>query len=356
MKRLLRSVFLISTICATNFSQSYAGLVIAFTGSTGNAQADTGFQLAANYISSKFNDNVTITIQRGFANLGSGILGQAGSSQGTVSYSDWRSAVGADVLSANDATLFNALPNSSSFSVYTNRTTNNGNSANPYLDATGANTTNVSITTANARALGFAVGSLTDAQITFSSAFTWDFDNTNGIDAGKQDFVGVAIHEIMHSMGFISGVDSLDTAPNQNDNSYRVTGLDFTRHSASSVAAGADIDFTADSRAKYFSLDGGTTSLTTNAAGGWSRGINFGDGRQASHWRDNLGLGIMDPTAQPAGTLNVVTNLDLMALDVIGWNSFSAVPEPSSLMLGSIALIGGYFVKKGKTSRISAKG
>src|SRR5262249_44836054 len=45
-----------------------------------------------------------------------------------------------------------------------------------------------------------------------------------------------------------------------------------------------------------------------------------GDGRQASHWKDNLGIGIMDPTSVPAGQANVVTTRDIQALDVIGWN------------------------------------
>lgn len=320
-------------------SSSQAGLIVSFTNSTGDAQADAGFQLAANYIQSQFDDNITITINRGFSNLGAGILGQAGSSAVNVSYANWKSAIAGDVISANDNTFASNLPNAS-FSVYTNHTSNNGNTATPYVDSIGNNTTQVQMTTANARALGFNIAAGTDAQISFSSAFTWDFNNTDGIDAGKQDFVGVAIHEIMHSMGFVSNVDDLDFGPNKSDDTYRVAGLDFTRFSTASLQAGANIDFTADGRAKYFSIDGGITNLTPGASGGWSTGVNFGDGRQASHWKDGLGIGIMDPTAQPAGNLNVVTNLDLMALDVIGWNRITAVPEPSSALLCFAAFLG----------------
>ena len=335
MKNLLYTL-LVSVVVS---SSSHAGLMISFTNSTGNAQADAGFQLAANYIQSQFDDNITVTIDRGFSNLGAGILGQAGSSAVNVSYANWKSAIAADVMSTNDNTFSSNLPNAS-FSVYTNHTSNNGNIANPYVDSTGNNTTQVQMTTANARALGFNIAAGTDAQIAFSSAFTWDFNNTDGIDAGKQDFVGVAIHEIMHSMGFVSNVDDVDFGQGLSDDSYRVAGLDFTRFSADSILAGASIDFTADTRAKFFSIDGGITNLTPGVSGGWSTGVKFGDGRQASHWKDGLGIGIMDPTALPAGNVNVVSNLDLMALDVIGWNRITAVPEPSSALLCLATLVG----------------
>src|SRR5262249_26172948 len=52
--------------------------------------------------------------------------------------------------------------------------------------------------------------------------------------------------------------------------------------------------------------------------GTFSTGQTHGDGRQASHWKDNLALGIMDPTAAP-GEQMLITNLDRQAMDVIGW-------------------------------------
>jgi hypothetical protein len=112
--------------------------------------------------------------------------------------------------------------------------------------------------------------------------------------------------------------------------------MDLTRHSPDSVALGADIDWTADNRAKFYSIDGGLTA-GGGLVGGmdhFSRGSVNGDGQQASHWRDNLDLGIMDPTAVGAGNLNVVTALDLQAFDIIGYNLIVAgVPEPSSLVV-----------------------
>ena len=118
-----------------------------------------------------------------------------------------------------------------------------------------------------------------------------------------------------------------------------VNSLDLFRYSALSSTQSAFgksgvMDFSADTRVKYFSLDNGAT-----AGPGFSTGSNtaFGDGRQASHWKDNLGLGVMDPTAA-TGELLVITQNDLTAFDAIGWNLASAVPEPSTYALFALGL------------------
>ncbi|MEL7496591.1 MAG: NF038122 family metalloprotease [Planctomycetota bacterium] len=314
--------------------------------STGNASADAGFQAAAAYIQSQFDDDITININAGFSDLGPGILGSAGSSRANYTYLDFRTAVAGDVVSNDDLTFSTSIPQGNAFNVYINGTTEfSGNAYNDFDG--GSNNRTVRLTHANAKALGLRSANNTaqDVNINFSNQFTWDFDPTNGITGGAIDFVGVAIHEIMHGMGFVSGVDTLDANANGNinDNAFTfVSSLDFLRHSADSLNANADIDWTADNRAKFYSIDGGLTSGSTLGGGvnHWSRGVNNGDGRQASHWRDNLGLGIMDPTSQPAGSANVVTALDLQALDVIGWDPIllAAIPEPSSFFMLAIGL------------------
>lgn len=326
-----------------------AALIFNFGAGTGDAQADAGFQRAADFLSSTFEDNITVNIDSGFSNLGGSTLGQAGSTQTTYGFTNWKTAMGNDQTSADDATMVSNLPGGPNFSLYINRTSNNPNgssSATPYVDNDGGNNNSqVRLTNANAKALGLlaANNAASDATITFNNQFTWDFDPTDGIDVGAIDFVGVAIHELMHAMGFISGVDILDiNSPGSSgpfsDNAFTfVSGLDFTRFSDDSITAGADIDWTADTRNKLFSIDGGTTTLIADA---WSTGVTHGDGRQASHWRDGLGIGIMDPTSAPAGSANVVTGFDIQALDVIGWNLFTnnttpttGVPTPAVWML-----------------------
>ncbi len=306
---------------------------------TSTAQDIAGFNAAAAFWSSKFTDNVTIKMDVGTGALGVGILASAGSADDTYFYSDVRNALAGDATSATDASAVSSLAIGSSFGMLLNRTSNNpfgAGSATTYLDNDAdANNSIIRMTTANAKALG-AIYAPThiDADITFSNAFAYDYDSSNGITAGAFDFVGIAIHEIGHSLGFTSGVDILDgnsTSPNffpDNAFSY-VTTLDLFRYSAASTASGV-IDWTADNRIKYFSLDGGVTGL-----GNFSNGLTYGDGRQASHWKDNLGLGIMDPTAAP-GELLGATPLDLIAFDAIGWN---LVPEPSSFLLGSLGLM-----------------
>jgi hypothetical protein len=71
-----------------------------------------------------------------------------------------------------------------------------------------------------------------------------------------------------------------------------------------------------------------------------STGVNYGNGQQASHFLDNLGIGVMDPTASFGEEINITAN-DLIALDAIGWNLTSnAIPEPSTygIGLGGLAL------------------
>ena len=132
--------------------------------------------------------------------------------------------------------------------------------------------------------------------------------------AYKYDFVGVAVHEIGHVLGFRSGVDVLDDLPNFLDFRYsNVAPLDLFRYSQASQRLGV-IDWTASTSDKYFSLDGGKTKIAS-----FSTGTRFGDGRQASHWKDDLNLGALDPTEKP-GEQPTITALDLSAFDVIGWD------------------------------------
>ena len=67
-------------------------------------------------------------------------------------------------------------------------------------------------TRSNAKALDLIAGNnaALDGAITFSTAFAFDFDRSNGINGSQIDFVSVAAHEIGHLLGFTSGVDVLD--------------------------------------------------------------------------------------------------------------------------------------------------
>jgi hypothetical protein len=291
---------------------------------TTSQQAIDGFTAAGNMWSSLFTDNVTININIDYLALGSGILGQAGSSSNYYSYQSVYNALNSDKTTADDTRAVNSLSNSSTYKTFINHTTDNPN-GNGSLTAYTYDSGYVEVNNANAKALGLiGNNNSADASISFSSLFTWDFDRSNGISSGTFDFVGVAAHEIGHALGFVSGVDYIDGTLDLASNSSAIAALDLFRYSTASKAVGA-IDITAGTSDKYFSLDNGATKIASFATGSV-----LGDGYQASHWKDNLSLGIMDPTSAP-GELLQITNNDAQALDVIGWNrrNTAIVPEPA---------------------------
>ena len=322
---------------------------------TGNVAANNGFRKAADIWESFFKDDVTVNIASGFASLGPGIVGEAGSTYFDTSYAVMKASLGADATSAADAVMVAGLPAGESYSKLINGTWESANlHGNQRYTQSGVQS--VQMTRANAKALGLiAADDITiDGEITFSSNFNFDFDSSDGISVGNMDFIGVALHEIGHSLGFVSGVDVLDYysyfyGPIYSDAAYSpfATPLDFTRCSDESEAKGADIDWTAGSAAKHFAINGQCAS-GARVDNAWSTGSYRGDGRQASHWKDNAGLGILDPTAV-YGEFLQISQLDLFAFDVIGWDvqqKHTSVPEPSCLVLLSTALLGPGFMRR----------
>jgi hypothetical protein len=274
--------------------------------------------------------------------LSPGVLAQAGSNTEGFTYSEIENALIGDRKSADDFTAVANLPgiDIGAFTkvfAFVGTEEDGSLKLDPESNWTGDNAY-LDVNRANAKALGL----LTDD----GSA---DFDRTDGISNNYFDFVGIAAHEIGHALGFVSGVDTVDFFSGTNApggqldlDDYRVFSvLDMYRYS--DFSAGLDLlDLSADTRDKYFSIDGGVTKLAK-----FSTGTFNGDGRQASHWKDDLGLGIMDPTAAPKELLTI-SALDAKAFDVIGWDLKGAsqpVPEPTTIF-GSLALGTGFLLKR----------
>ena len=417
-----------------------AGALVINLTDTGGVVAGTaaydGFRAAANFWQSVLSSNVTVNLKVGFTATGFGnpnIIGQTsstslggapiGSVYGKLASSgtsrlDAIAVAHLSPLSAGGVGVITQKPHGDGTGVLQNPRTGTGLelASNREFDADGSPNNTVSrVNTSVLKALGYDLTGAYDGYdgaITFNSAFNFDFNPTNGISAGQLDFVGVAIHEIGHALGFNSGVDLYDSfgnAPVNFDGEALATTLDLFRYSDDvgnlAPGAGQALDWSVGNSATagndlngrpFFSFDGSTKGLSAYGgdSGYFSTGQLNGDGSQASHWMDtaystlpgNSGStqclasispprGILDPTfagCEPG----VVTSLDLAAFDAMGWNvrydvlsnigktfnsadavhGLGAVPEPATwaLMIGGFGLVGGALRRQRRSGFASA--
>ena len=306
-----------------------------------------GFEEAGDIWESLLFDDVTVNIDISFPDLGDNItLGTTDSIRTTESYFNISRALRTDSTSPDDESAVANLQPEPAFSIYINGTADNPNGAGseaPYVDDDGgANNITLRLTNANARALGLLSGAGMDAEIVFNSQVNWDFDSSDGIDPNAYDIVSVALHEIGHALGFSSGVNTLSGLVERGesfneDELIWVHPLDLFRYSADSLAQGRSvIDFTLDARSKFFSIDGGATQLGTFATG-------LPDDGQASHWEElSVSLGLMDVNGEQ-GEQTDPNELDLQALDVIGWDLVAADSAEISVSVGDFSrtVVGG---------------
>lgn len=269
----------------------------AIAGDTLSAAQSAAFATAASAWSLVLTDPVTVRIDIGFRDLGTGtggaaVLGATGAAFGTVPYVDLVNGLTADASSAADRM------------------------AAAHLPAT-APSNRVTLTFAQARAVDFAAATTSDGSIEFTSNPKITFAATRPeLTSSNYDLIGVAEHEIGHLLGFQSALDLGTTSR---------TALDLFRY-ASVGAPG----FTAG-QAAYFSTDGGGVSL-----GGFSVG---GSGQyQASHWLQGTG-GLMDPAVR-IGVATNITGRDVLALDVVGWDVAVAEPASGAILLAGLGVLG----------------
>ena len=185
-----------------------------------------GFRIAADYWESVLTNDAIINISAGYQSLNPGVLGQAGSSLiQYVPVSVVYDALGANATSALDAQALGSLqPLSGTGSLevvvpqYFNPMTQTGTAATGSRVAPdGAPISNtIAMSTANFKALGLddlfgiPLDDNIDVAITFNSDFDFTFDPTGGVPLGFYDFIGVAVHEIGHTLGFLSGAQDVD--------------------------------------------------------------------------------------------------------------------------------------------------
>ncbi|NDD70638.1 hypothetical protein EBZ97_01175, partial [bacterium] len=176
-----------------------------------NADQRNGFSEAAGIWESRISSNVTINISVGMVSLDSNIIGQAGSIWYSTSYSDFRTSVSQKATSTTDAAFLATLPTGDSYTRLINQT-NDTPGTDPYTTWVDTQSM-IYINGGNAKALGLlsATNATLDALIQFNTAFSFDYNRSNGITVNQMDFVGAAAHEIGHALGFVSVVDDVDT-------------------------------------------------------------------------------------------------------------------------------------------------
>lgn len=298
-------------------------------------------EMAAEFWEQLLNDPVSLVFDFELdPNLGAGLLGGAASEYVNLQFDAVRDAMVADA--GPRESLVNGLPTFDEINV-----TLPNIPTNPFeLDQ------EMLITRANAKALGFADASLPgplsqydpnftrDADIVFNGDLTiWDFDRTDGSNPTKEEFYSVVVHEIGHALGFISSVDDVDAALGNAaaPRMIQMNTLDMFRFEPGD----AEGDFTNAARVldprvqNQVFYDGGTFNpvgipIPELQIGEipMSTGQAFGDGNQASHWKDdvrinNVYLGIMDPTSTGPGVVEPITFEDRRAFDLIGWDIVS---------------------------------
>lgn len=309
---------------AIGHQQSAQALTFNFNFSEGTTtEVIDGVKKAGSLWEEVFYDDVVVNIDFQFGALPEGYLGGARPSMLRANYGDAVQQFGLDQVSADDQSAVAHLPTyqdsngNISISRWINRTESVWG-----LWHTDTSTTNLWLTRANAKALGIVTGNDTavDAEIRLDSEANWDFDATDGIGSGQYDFVGTVLHELGHTLGFLSGVDVLDFDAKQgitrSDEEYDyVTSMDLFRQSDATKGQGK-IDWTVDFGTEYFSINGGHDKIADFANG--AAALWESDNFQLSHFRLEENS-VMRPILF-SGTQASLGEIDLRLMDTIGWD------------------------------------
>ncbi|MEO1592599.1 MAG: NF038122 family metalloprotease, partial [Cyanobacteria bacterium J06632_22] len=293
----------------------------------------TGFELAARIWGAYLTDDITVNLHIvSTDSLEGNAIGGAVPLFHEQNYGVLNEYLEQDVTPSGD-------PNAPSTDEQVANALQDGNTVDVLIDGevVDGNST-VLLTSAQAKALGMDQGitldngttwnrdlvdaNALDGYIVINQSYDWNYDflRTSSPEGRTLDFLSLALHEIGHQLGFVSGLDGLLDVNQLYSSQTQVDGftlLDLFRHTADSQAIsnpdGAVVDLTTGSDA-MFSVNGGANGLALFSTG------QGGDGFQAAHWkRMRQALGVMDPTLAYRERLNI-TELDAQAMDALGYD------------------------------------
>jgi hypothetical protein len=256
------------------------------------AQIQTAVNNVKSEFSSHYSDDITLnyTIDEGAIGLGQSLFSN---NYWRGSYATLRGALAADAKSTDDATA-TALANLPATEPYA------GGSEGWYAPSS------------QAKALGLITDqSVFDGAYTFDNTVSYTYNHTAA--AGMYDFMGVTEHEFSELMG-----------RTQQSNAFGYNIFDTMRFTSAGVR---NVNLSGVSGV-YFSFDNGSTSLA---------GFNSGGGDK----QDLDGTDPTDPFNASVSTNRAVAlnTTDFRTLDVIGYDTVSGVPEPSTFLL-AIPMLG----------------
>jgi hypothetical protein len=278
------------------------GFNIVFVAS-GSVPAGAPAALAASesYIESFFSDPITITINISFQPLAPGVLGGTSPSYGFVDYGPMRAQLVSDMDGSD--TLQTSLPTGTTC---------------PVRYGSGGAVTNenrVFTTFANWKAMDGTVAGA-DANMTFSTNFSFDYDPSNGVGGSSFSFQDVVIHECGHAMGFDSGIDFRNKDMETMD-LFRFQNTDGTGDYNPDTLA----EFTVRPRLMAFNSPNDQHNSDLISA---EYRMSDGSPNQGSHFREQVpNIGLMDPSIGPGESFYPAfySTADVAMFDVIGYDN-----------------------------------